>query len=88
MRAYQCPTDSCWIPVIPVDSSIVQRNENWQRAQPKLSFQVGNIPQEYHHSSMPTGMVPGMDRSGMGLEWKTGIGLILVIYLFNGSIRI
>ena len=33
--SYWCPTDSCWIPVIPAESSGIRRNQIWQRHQPK-----------------------------------------------------
>ena len=33
--SYRCPTDSCWIPVIPAESSGIRRNQIWQRHQPK-----------------------------------------------------
>ena len=33
--SYRCPTDSCQIPVIPVESSGIWRNQIWQRHQPK-----------------------------------------------------
>ena len=33
--SYRCPTDSCQIPVIPVESGGIRRNQIWQRHQPK-----------------------------------------------------
>ena len=33
--SYRCPTDSCRIPVIPVESGGIRRNQIWQRHQRK-----------------------------------------------------
>ena len=51
-RSYQCPTDSCQIPVIPVDSGGFRRNGNWQRALPILPFLLFLIPAESLHSGI------------------------------------
>ena len=59
-RSYQCPTDSCRIPVIPVESGAFQRNENWQGALPIVSFLLFLVPAESLHSGVHTGMFPGM----------------------------
>ena len=38
VRSYQCPTDSCRIPVILAESGAFRRNGNWQGALPKVPF--------------------------------------------------
>jgi len=68
-RSYQCPTDSCWIPVIPVDSSGFRRNGNWQRALPILSFRLFLVPADSLRSGIDTGMFPGIHQNGMQPEW-------------------
>ena len=67
-RSYQCPTDSCRIPVIPVDSGGFRRNGNWQRALPILSFRLFLVPADSLRSGIDTGMFPGIHRNGMQPE--------------------
>ena len=69
VRSYQCPTDSCWIPVIPAESSAFRRNGNWQRALPILPFRLFPIPVESLHSGIDTGMFPGIHRNRMQPEY-------------------
>ena len=68
LRSYQCPTDSCRIPVIPAESGAFRRNANWQRALPILLFLLFLIPAESLHSGIDTGMFPGIHRNGMQPE--------------------
>jgi len=67
-RSYQCPTDSCRIPVIPAESGAFQRNENWQGALPIVSFLLFLVPAESLRSGVHTGMFPGIHRNGMQPE--------------------
>ena len=69
MRSYQCPTDSCRIPVILAESGAFRRNRNWQRALPILPFRLFPIPMESLHSGIDTGMFPGIHQNGMQLEY-------------------
>ena len=68
LRSYQCPTDSCRIPVIPAESGAFQRNGNWQRALPILPFLLFLIPVESLRSGIDTGTFPGIHRNGMQPE--------------------
>ena len=45
-RSLSCPCDSCRNPVIPVESSGIQRNYFWQSPLPKLPFRGPFIPAE------------------------------------------